>query len=97
MITAIGQRIYSLSKALFSVKFDPACVAHGNGTDVSYADGHSARWMWKAKETVKCGEQGTINCSPATATGKNDLYKVQIGCWGKLGYTPSVPVDISED
>jgi prepilin-type N-terminal cleavage/methylation domain-containing protein/prepilin-type processing-associated H-X9-DG protein len=77
--------------------FDCPMTRHGMGTNMSFADGHSARWMWKAKETVVCGEQHTINCSPATATGKNDLYKVQIGCWGKLGYTPSVPVDISED
>jgi prepilin-type processing-associated H-X9-DG protein len=97
MITAIGQEIYCLSKALFGVRFDPPCMVHGNGTDVSYADGHSARWMWRAKETVTCGETGATNCQPTTPAGKQDLYKMQIGCWGKLGYTPSVPVDISED
>ena len=77
--------------------FDCPMTRHGMGTNASFADGHSARWMWRAKETVTCGESGATNCAPTTPAGKQDLYKVQIGCWGKLGYTPSVPVDISED
>jgi prepilin-type N-terminal cleavage/methylation domain-containing protein/prepilin-type processing-associated H-X9-DG protein len=79
--------------------FDTIMVRHGNGTDVSYADGHSARWMWRSKNTIENGLNQVGNYCPPTGDAKamNDLYKMQIGCWGKLAYTPSVPVDIRED
>jgi len=78
--------------------FDPPMVSHGSGTDVAYADGHSARWMWKSKETVSVGKEVPphYNYTPATSdkAALNDLYKMQIGCWGKLGYTPSPPPNV---
>jgi prepilin-type N-terminal cleavage/methylation domain-containing protein/prepilin-type processing-associated H-X9-DG protein len=76
--------------------FDRPMTRHGMGTNMSFADGHSARWMWKSKETVKCGENNVINCPTTTPDGKQDLYKVQLGCWGKLGYTPTVKPKVDD-
>jgi prepilin-type N-terminal cleavage/methylation domain-containing protein/prepilin-type processing-associated H-X9-DG protein len=74
--------------------FDLPLIRHGMGATVSYADGHSARWMWKSKETVRVHEERLYYYTPTTDAGKQDLYKVQIGCWGKLGYTPPVTPDV---
>ena len=72
--------------------FDLPMIRHGQGTDVSYADGHAGRIMWKGQETIACGNliggvynQGT--CTPTSCDGKDDLYKIQTGCWG---YSPIV-------
>jgi len=74
--------------------FDLPPVRHEAGACVSFADGHSAYHKWKAKETITIGSGGAYNVSPTTCAGKNDLYWVQTGCWGKLGYTPSCPVNL---
>ena len=72
---------------------DPPMARHGNGTDVSYADGHAGRMMWKSPETVRIANMEppvyfwqipTNNCAAST-----DLYRMQIACWGKIGYTPT--------
>jgi prepilin-type N-terminal cleavage/methylation domain-containing protein/prepilin-type processing-associated H-X9-DG protein len=68
--------------------FDPPMMRHSNGTDASFADGHSARLMWRADETIRAGRDITYNYTPATCMGKNDLYNMQIRCWGEIGYTP---------
>jgi prepilin-type processing-associated H-X9-DG protein len=69
-------------------------VRHADGTNVSFADGHSEYWKWAASETVKLGK--SINGSPSvkivvpkTPDGKEDLHKFQRAVWGRLGYTPS--------
>ncbi|MGA2092030.1 MAG: hypothetical protein ABSH16_01295 [Sedimentisphaerales bacterium] len=85
--------------------FDFPPVRHGNGTTVSYADGHAECWKYKGIETVKFAKIWDSTCSvdawynPATGTtvngqylsascpALNDLYKVQIACWGSVGYT----------
>ena len=83
---------------------DPSAI-HGGGMSVSFADGHSEWHRWKGKWTVAYGlatfgihpqtfyppgtmlPDGTI--VPASIDDYHDLYWIQIGCWGKLGYTPS--------
>jgi hypothetical protein len=67
--------------------FDAPMMRHSNGTCASYADGHGARLMWRADETILAGKNNTISYTPTTCTGKNDLYNVQIRCWGVIGYT----------
>jgi prepilin-type processing-associated H-X9-DG protein len=72
----------------------PPPVWHGEGTNVSFADGHSEYWKWKAGETVKLGKSVDRSPSqktvvPATLDGKEDLHKFQRAVWGKLAYTPS--------
>ena len=66
--------------------FDYPMIAHGNGTDLSYADGHAGRIMWTASETMDAGKKKTYNYIPTTCAGKADVYKVQLACWGKVGY-----------
>ena len=85
----------SLSPDSFAVNyncpswFDPPMVRHGNGTDASFADGHAARLMWKADETIQAGKDVSYNYTPTTCEGKIDLYKMQVYCWGKVGPTYS--------
>jgi prepilin-type N-terminal cleavage/methylation domain-containing protein len=68
--------------------YDPPLIRHGIGQTVSYADGHSARWMWKSKETIRVINEKLYGYIPTTNEGRQELYKMQIGCWGKIGYTP---------
>jgi prepilin-type N-terminal cleavage/methylation domain-containing protein/prepilin-type processing-associated H-X9-DG protein len=83
--------------------FDPPMARHGGGTDVSYADGHAGRMNWKSVNTVKTGNsiQPVYNYKPqdADCPAWNDLYKMQVACWGKIGYVPVVPAGcvLSED
>ena len=75
--------------------WDDPPVRHGDGTVLSFADGHSEHWKWKGTDTIKRareverGHQG--NWVPNTEAGYRDLYKMQRGTWGKLGYTPTYP------
>ena len=74
--------------------FDSPPVRHGAGTTVSFADGHAEHWKWKGTDTIK--HAGTddfaggpqVGKQPTTDAGFEDLYRVQKGCWGKLGYIP---------
>ena len=77
--------------------WDSPPVRHGDGTTVSFADGHAEYWKWKGADTIKRARlveqshQG--NWTPETEAGYNDLYRMQKGCWGRLGYTPTYPQD----
>ena len=66
---------------------DPPPVRHGNGTNFSFADGHSEYWKWKDPRTTSYGrlEVGSTPNQP----GNPDLHRVQKAVWGKLGYTPT--------
>ncbi|MHC4460851.1 MAG: hypothetical protein ACYS6W_06780 [Planctomycetota bacterium] len=72
---------------------DPPPIRHGEGTNVSFADGHSEYWKWKGKETIKLGRTAgrtrpPSNVIPQSPQGKEDLHRVQKAVWGKLGYEP---------
>lgn len=76
------------------VWFDSPPIRHGNGTNLSFADGHAEYWKWKGRETVAHGKQDeefnrTTALTPETDAGFDDLYRMQKACWGKLTYTPS--------
>ena len=68
--------------------WDPPHVRHGDGTNVSYADGHSDYWKWRGLETIKKGKEANPehNWAPTTAEGKEDLARMQKAVWGRLGY-----------
>jgi prepilin-type N-terminal cleavage/methylation domain-containing protein/prepilin-type processing-associated H-X9-DG protein len=77
----------------YSYWFDLPMIRHGQGTDLSYADGHAGRIMFKGQETIACaklvgGVYNTVTCTPTSCDGKEDLYMMQMGCWG---YSPIVP------
>jgi len=75
------------------VWFDNPPVRHGDGTVISFADGHVEHWKWRGNETIKYARDhenmAPTGWTPNSDEGYDDLYQVQKGCWGKLGYTPS--------
>jgi prepilin-type processing-associated H-X9-DG protein len=68
--------------------WDPPHVRHGQGTNVSYADGHAEHWTWEAAETIATGaaEFPLHQFQPTTAAGRRDLQRMQTAVWGRLGY-----------
>jgi prepilin-type N-terminal cleavage/methylation domain-containing protein/prepilin-type processing-associated H-X9-DG protein len=74
--------------------FDNPPVRHGDGATLSYADGRVDYWKWKGVDTIKHARDYE-NMNPDTSwvptsdDGYEDLYNVQRGCWGKLGYKPT--------
>jgi len=75
--------------------WDNPPVRHGDGTTLSFADGHSEHWKWKGIDTIKRARlverSHQVNWRPESPTGFRDLYRMQQGCWGRLGYTPTYP------
>ena len=73
--------------------WDDPPVRHGDGTNVSFADGHAEHWKWRGIDTIKrarlVADTHLGNWVPETQDGFEDLYQMQKGCWGRLGYTPS--------
>ena len=68
--------------------WDPPHVRHGDGTNISYADGRADYWKWSAKETIEIGKMANPlhQFQPRTPEGAEDLQRVQKGIWGRLGY-----------
>ena len=78
--------------------WDQITARHGNGTNFSFADGHSDYWKWTDERTLQvCNAdynewQSTLrHGSLAVQPGNRDLHKVQTAVWSKLGYTPTAP------
>lgn len=71
---------------------DPA-VRHGDGTNLSFADGHSEYWKWRGIDTVKQGRDRDRahpgQFQPQTPEGFKDLHRLQKATFGRLGYDPS--------
>ena len=68
--------------------WDAPPLRHGNGTNFSFADGHSEYWKWKDPRTISYGNGES---SVQTQPGNLDLHRVQKAVWGELGYTPTSP------
>ena len=67
-------------------------VRHRDGTNVSFADAHSEYIKWKGQDTIGFGRNDKSSDGdrqPTSPEGKEDLLRLQIAVWGKLGYTPS--------
>jgi prepilin-type N-terminal cleavage/methylation domain-containing protein/prepilin-type processing-associated H-X9-DG protein len=77
------------------VWWDDPPVRHGDGSTMSFADGHTEHWKWKGTDTIKVARDAENEYpggwTPETPAGFRDLHRVQKGTWGKLGYTPSYP------
>jgi len=76
--------------------WDDPPVRHGDGTSISFADGHSDHKKWKGIDTIKRGrslQRGHLGAGwvPDSADGYQDLYWLQKATWGKLGYNPTHP------
>jgi prepilin-type processing-associated H-X9-DG protein len=77
--------------------WDPPFVRHGDGTNVSFADGHADYWKFKGMKTLETGKLAAVpgrtatdlhQMVPVSEDDFQDLYKMQEAVWGKLGYSP---------
>jgi prepilin-type N-terminal cleavage/methylation domain-containing protein/prepilin-type processing-associated H-X9-DG protein len=64
---------------------------HGDGTTISWADGHVSHLKWKAAETIDWGRDhrdyyGGGGFTPTTPEGIEELEEFQKAVWGKVGY-----------
>jgi len=64
---------------------------HGDGTTVSWADGHVSHLKWKEAETIKRARDtaayyGGGGWMPSTPEGIQELKEFQKSVWGRLGY-----------
>jgi len=68
--------------------WDPPFVRHGDGSNVSFADGHADYWKWKGKKTLEDGKLANPihQMVPTTPDEFEDLERMQRGVWGRLGY-----------
>lgn len=74
--------------------WDDPPVRHGDGVNLSFADGHSDYWKWKGTDTIKHAREFSRTFAgpgwqPETDQGFQDLYAMQKATWGKLGYPPT--------
>jgi prepilin-type N-terminal cleavage/methylation domain-containing protein/prepilin-type processing-associated H-X9-DG protein len=77
--------------------WDPPFVRHGDGTNVSFADGHADYWKFIGMKTLETGKLAAVprldahslhQMQPESEDDYQDLYKMQKAVWGKLGYSP---------
>lgn len=71
--------------------WDDAPVRHGDGVNVSMADGHVEYWKWRGTGTIKYGKlQQKMHASntraPESEADFEDLHRLQTATWGRLGY-----------
>jgi prepilin-type N-terminal cleavage/methylation domain-containing protein/prepilin-type processing-associated H-X9-DG protein len=71
--------------------WDDPPVRHGDGTTVSWADGHVSHLKWKAAETIQHARDardyyGGGSWMPTTPEGIEELENFQKAVWGKVGY-----------
>ena len=75
--------------------WDIPTIRHSDGTNWSFADGHSEYHKWRDRRTMDLAELRPPyeNVSPGYASvsqpGNEDLEWVQRGIWGKLDYEPN--------
>jgi prepilin-type N-terminal cleavage/methylation domain-containing protein/prepilin-type processing-associated H-X9-DG protein len=82
--------------------WDVACIRHGKGSTFSYADTHAEFYKWAGRQTIAFGKtreagagstgnwQLGVESKPKTSEDQRDLQYVQKGCYGQIGYTPSM-------
>lgn len=71
--------------------WDDPPVRHGDGTTVSWADGHVSHLKWKAAETINRARDtrdyyGGGGFQPSTPEGIEEMKEFQKYVWGKIGY-----------
>jgi prepilin-type N-terminal cleavage/methylation domain-containing protein/prepilin-type processing-associated H-X9-DG protein len=99
---------FGLSSHSPELWYDPPMVRHGEGTTVSFADGHAEYKKWMSKQTGDFGRaaeaggrynsypnsSNTLYGGPPTEATYQDLYWMQIRTWGRLGYTPTYTLKV---
>ena len=72
--------------------WNPIPARHGNGTTLSFADGHSDWIHWKDPRTIEWSELSWIEAENRKSTSQahqpdnEDLERIQKGIFGTLGY-----------
>jgi prepilin-type N-terminal cleavage/methylation domain-containing protein/prepilin-type processing-associated H-X9-DG protein len=71
--------------------WDDPPVRHGDGTTVSWADGHVSHLKWKAAETIDRARDtrdyyGGGGWTPSTPEGLEELHLFQKYVWGRNGF-----------
>jgi prepilin-type N-terminal cleavage/methylation domain-containing protein/prepilin-type processing-associated H-X9-DG protein len=68
--------------------WDPPFVRHGDGSNVSFVDGHADYWKWEGKKTLETGKMANPlhQMVPSTPEEIEDLQRMQKAIWGRLGY-----------
>ena len=71
--------------------WDDPPVRHGDGTTVSWADGHASHLKWKAPETIKRARDtadwyGGGGFMPTTQKGIEEMVDFQKAVWGRVGF-----------
>jgi prepilin-type N-terminal cleavage/methylation domain-containing protein/prepilin-type processing-associated H-X9-DG protein len=83
--------------------YDQPSIRHGKGSTFSYADTHAEFYKWAGRQTIANGktreggagstggwELNQTNSQPKNSEDQRDLQYVQKGCYGLIGYTPSM-------
>jgi prepilin-type N-terminal cleavage/methylation domain-containing protein/prepilin-type processing-associated H-X9-DG protein len=70
--------------------WDDPPARHGDGTTISFADGHVEHLKWRASETIEVARRnqnyyGGGNYNPTTLEGIEELHSFRKLVWGKLG------------
>ena len=74
--------------------WDPIPIRHGDGTTLSFADGHAEHWKWEDPRTVKFGRASANLTNPNDAAYwqelhdnpvNEDLRKLVYAAWGSTG------------
>jgi prepilin-type N-terminal cleavage/methylation domain-containing protein len=74
--------------------WNPLSLRHDLGTTLTFADGHSEYWRWTDADTRRFATMSWNDWFSAEKSTKTlqpnnrDLRRLQIACWGKLGYKP---------
>ena len=69
--------------------WDDPPIRHGDGTTVSWADGHASHLKWRAAETIEIGRRNQFFYGPnkgvSSPDGIAELKKFQKDVWGRNG------------
>jgi prepilin-type N-terminal cleavage/methylation domain-containing protein/prepilin-type processing-associated H-X9-DG protein len=63
--------------------WDPPPVRHGDGTNFSFADGHSDYHKWKDPRTIEFGKRVPPTAFSDVQTGSEDLHWAAVAMWGE--------------
>ena len=62
--------------------WDPPPIRHGDGTNFSYADGHSDYVKWNDQRTIKFGKLIPPRAQSDVQSGNEDIRLAALGMWG---------------
>jgi prepilin-type N-terminal cleavage/methylation domain-containing protein/prepilin-type processing-associated H-X9-DG protein len=63
--------------------WDPPPVRHGDGTNFSFADGHSDYHKWKDPRTIEIGKRVPPTAGSPNQSGNEDIHWAAVAVWGK--------------